>query len=50
MYITKSKLHITDFGIWIGLVTHQTSYKINNVITNTCNYKINHTYEDNRTA
>lgn len=50
MYITISKLHRNDFGIWIGLVIHQTSYKINNVFTNTCTYKINHTHEEERTA
>lgn len=33
MYITISKLHRTDF-------------QNQNVITNTCNYKINHTYEE----
>lgn len=28
MHITIIKLHITDYGIWVGFDAHQTSYYI----------------------
>lgn len=31
MYITISKLHITDSEIWVDLITHQASYYIKSI-------------------